>query len=430
MEHKRLRLSEADEATAARHEDIAARVESAGLVEERLVALADREDDTDMSLDTLEAVYIGQARSTWKGVPLGKSALDWQMYATLIEELKPRTIVDIGSWAGGSALFFADFAQMLVGEDFHKVVSLDITLRSVRSTARQHPKIQFHECSTERFQELFTDDFVSALPRPWLVSEDAHYHFAAVMARLHAVLQPGDYLVVEDTSLQMHDWFAESNAEEGPEKRERTAEAIQQLRRKREIFVRYCTEHADKYRCDTKYVDMFGYNVGKHWNSIVKRRATAEPRRGEASKLRQVLSQEDLVDYSDEEALLLDFVPARPREGEDEKWHSSKERATAEVEALHALQRLHGRRAKSSSAGQAMGPALAAAALEGFYQDQGKEDSGGSSLRRDSSDFQLARSQLPPRVFEELRRRRKAPAGCPENGAWQPDGLLGVNWAV
>ncbi|CAJ1455260.1 unnamed protein product [Effrenium voratum] len=350
-----------------------------------------------MSLDTLEAVYIGQARSTWKGVPLGKSALDWQMYATLIEELKPRTIVDIGSWAGGSALFFADFAQMLVGEDFHKVVSLDITLRSVRSTARQHPKIQFHECSTERFQELFTDDFVSALPRPWLVSEDAHYHFAAVMARLHAVLQPGDYLVVEDTSLQMHDWFAESNAEEGPEKRERTAEAIQQLRRKREIFVRYCTEHADKYRCDTKYVDMFGYNVGKHWNSIVKR----------------VLSQEDLVDYSDEE------VPARPREGEDEKWHSSKERATAEVEALHALQRLHGRRAKSSSAGQAMGPALAAAALEGFYQDQGKEDSGGSSLR----------SQLPPRVFEELR-RRKAPAGCPENGAWQPDGLLGVNWAV
>ncbi|CAJ1385798.1 unnamed protein product, partial [Effrenium voratum] len=56
-------------------------------------------------------------------------------------------------------------------------------------------------------------------------------------------------------------------------------------------------------------------------------------------------------------------VPARPREGEDEKWHSSKERATAEVEALHALQRLHGRRAKSSSAGQAMGPALAAAAL-------------------------------------------------------------------
>ena len=34
-----------------------------------------------------------------------------------------------------------------------------------------------------------------SVQQPRLVSEDAHYHFAAVMARLHAVLQPGDYLV-------------------------------------------------------------------------------------------------------------------------------------------------------------------------------------------------------------------------------------------
>ena len=38
-----------------------------------------------------------------------------------ISELQPRVIVDIGSWAGGSALFFADFATMLAPERFEKV---------------------------------------------------------------------------------------------------------------------------------------------------------------------------------------------------------------------------------------------------------------------------------------------------------------------
>jgi len=255
-----------------RHEEIAARVEASGpTAEARWAFVADREDDTDMSIDTLEALYIGQARSTWRGIPFGKSALDWQMYALLIEELQPRTILDIGSWAGGSALFFADFAQMLVGDGFHKVVSLDITLNNIRSTAREHPKIDFHECSTEHFQDLFTDDFASSLPHPWLVSEDAHYYCAAVLNRLDALLLPGDYLVVEDTSLQMRRWFEANINEDQPEERSITESGIEALKQKKMVFDAFCNKHSHKYRCDAKYVDMFGYNVGKHWNSVLKR---------------------------------------------------------------------------------------------------------------------------------------------------------------
>ncbi|CAE7281401.1 unnamed protein product [Symbiodinium microadriaticum] len=117
--------------------EIANRVElaAAGSGQARLVPWAAREDDTDLSVDTLESIYIGQAYSTWRGIPFGKSAFDWQMYATMIDDLQPRTIIDIGSWAGGSALFFADFGQMLVGDAFSKVVSLDVTLKNVRHMA-------------------------------------------------------------------------------------------------------------------------------------------------------------------------------------------------------------------------------------------------------------------------------------------------------
>ncbi|CAE7283602.1 unnamed protein product [Symbiodinium pilosum] len=241
---------------------------------ERFVAVCNREDETDMSIDTLESIYIGQARSTWRGVPFGKSAFDWQMYAMMIEELQPRTIIDIGSWAGGSALFFADFGEMLVGDAFGKVVSLDVTLKNVRTRARLHPKIEFHECNTKDFQDLFTDEFVAKLPHPWIVSEDAHHHFDAVMQRVHETLQVGDYLVVEDTSHQMQDWFQDNvdeETEDRPVERELTQDGIAQLRCKTEILRKFCFSHTSQYRCDTKYTDMFGYNVGKHWNSVLKR---------------------------------------------------------------------------------------------------------------------------------------------------------------
>eukprot|EP00439_Symbiodinium_sp_Y106_P080394 s128_g19.t1 len=270
MEAKRARLADSEH----RHEEIANRVElaAAGSGQARFVPWAAREDDTDMSVDTLESIYIGQAYSTWRGLPFGKSAFDWQMYATMIDDLQPRTIIDIGSWAGGSALFFADFGQMLVGDAFSKVVSLDVTLKNVREKARAHPKIFFHECSTERFEDLFTDAFVAELPHPWLVSEDAHQHCATTIRRLHEILRTGDYLVVEDTSVQMQDWFeANLDEEEAEEERRVTREGIEHLRTKTAALANFCRTHGEQYRCDTKYLDMFGYNVGKHWNSVLKR---------------------------------------------------------------------------------------------------------------------------------------------------------------
>eukprot|EP00933_Yihiella_yeosuensis_P044315 TRINITY_DN39410_c0_g2_i1.p1 TRINITY_DN39410_c0_g2~~TRINITY_DN39410_c0_g2_i1.p1 ORF type:complete len:295 (+),score=48.10 TRINITY_DN39410_c0_g2_i1:84-968(+) len=273
----------AEDAKEQRHSEIADRVEESNNnnnnnnKEEvqhpaRFVKISEREDDTDMSIDTLEALYIGQARSVWKGVPFGKSAFDWQIYACMISEVKPHTIIDLGSWAGGSALFFADFAEMLVGESFQKVVSLDITLKNVRQVAKEHPKIEFFECSTEHLKTVFTEELCSKLPHPWIISEDSHYHFDKALEILHPLIQPGDYLVCEDTSTQMHDWF-EANLDKDRPKEEvdHTRHSIKQLRDTASILKEFCLKHSDLYLCDTKYTDMFGYNVGKHWNSIIKR---------------------------------------------------------------------------------------------------------------------------------------------------------------
>lgn len=253
---------------------IAARVEAgsdADAPEARYVSRDHRLSDSDLPLAALESLYLGQAASTWKGVALGKCAFDWQLYAGLLWELKPLTIIDLGSWAGGSALFFADFAQMLVGDSFHMVVSLDITLKNVREAARAHPKVSFHECSTENIHQLFTPEFCSTLPHPWLVSEDAHYHLDKVLPTFHGVMEPGDYFICEDTSRQMHDWFEARNQERAGGEDPRTRLSIDALRIKTAVFDEFCRRYPDQYRCDSRYLDMFGYNSGKHWNSIIKR---------------------------------------------------------------------------------------------------------------------------------------------------------------
>ena len=45
---------------------------------------------------------------SWRGVPCFKASYDIAIYAMLIDELRPGTIVELGAGAGGSSLFFAD----------------------------------------------------------------------------------------------------------------------------------------------------------------------------------------------------------------------------------------------------------------------------------------------------------------------------------
>lgn len=51
---------------------------------------------------------------TWRDVPLGKTCWDIAIYQRLIQDLKPRTLIELGTGLGGSALFFYDTAALSV----------------------------------------------------------------------------------------------------------------------------------------------------------------------------------------------------------------------------------------------------------------------------------------------------------------------------
>jgi cephalosporin hydroxylase len=164
----------------------------------------------------------------WRGIPCFKSIYDIAIYAMLIDELRPGTIIELGSGVGGSALFFADLCTavglttQVVSIDTGDVEVTDSRIAFIQSDCRDW--LEAMAKSKPNFQ------------RPCLVVEDFHGDLTSCFADIDAILEVGDYLFIEDSH----------------GKQNRIAELI-----------------ADRpYLIDSKYTDFFGINCTSAVNGI------------------------------------------------------------------------------------------------------------------------------------------------------------------
>lgn len=160
----------------------------------------------------------------WLGVPIQKCPLDLFVYQEIFYETRPEAIIETGTAAGGSALFWASLCD-LMGQG--EVITVDIEDRcQVR-----HPRIT-------RLLGSSTDPDVVERIREWvrgrpaMVVLDSDHRKAHVLAELEAYspfVPVGFYLIVEDSNIHGHPvgW----RYGEGP------AEAIREFLRWRSDFV-------------------------------------------------------------------------------------------------------------------------------------------------------------------------------------------------
>ena len=213
----------------------------------RLVPLRSRMWSTDLGLSHQFATAVqrskwNRARRSippvhWKGIRSVKDPFELAIYPMLLWELKPATIIEIGSLNGGSAVWLADMLEVMKIDG--NVYSFDIDTDEIEG---EHPRVTFIRADSNRL-DLFDTEFLQSLPHPWLVIEDAHQNVANVLTFFGGFMTPGDYLVVEDTLqwrkyLQMEKFVARSR---------------------------------DLFRVDTRFTDMFGYNVTWNINGYLKR---------------------------------------------------------------------------------------------------------------------------------------------------------------
>ncbi|MUL63423.1 rhamnosyl O-methyltransferase [Mycobacterium sp. CBMA 234] len=145
-------------------------------------------------------------KTRWMGVTTWKSVSDMWNYQEILFDLKPSLVIEFGTNQGGSALFFSTIMKR-IGHPF-KVLSVDISHKNLDSSARLDPDILFVESSSiapaiveqiQRLKEEFPGKIFAILD-----SNHSMEHVLAEMNLLRPLLSSGDYLLVEDSTVNGH----------------------------------------------------------------------------------------------------------------------------------------------------------------------------------------------------------------------------------
>jgi cephalosporin hydroxylase len=170
----------------------------------------------------------------WKGQPLFKTVFDFSIYTMLLWELKPRTIIELGSGTGASAVWMADLMRAFALPAH--VYSVD-----VKKVATEYEGVSFIQGNCWAIERVFTKEFLHDAPHPWLFIEDAHANVYGVLSHFHSYFQERDYVIIEDSI------------------------------NKQDVISRFMQQHPGLYQLDTYYTDFFGRNVTCAHDSIFVR---------------------------------------------------------------------------------------------------------------------------------------------------------------
>jgi cephalosporin hydroxylase len=205
---------------------------------------------SDIGYDLLMKIQQGTMAYRYRGVPLQKNPFDLALYSLLLDRARPRTLIEIGSYRGGSALWFADQAGLLgLGLE---VLSIDIE----KPVTVANPSVTFLQGDARELGTVLTPALMNAVTRPLLVVEDSSHlanTTAAVLEFFDPWLRSGEYIVIEDGILS--DMRVAHLYDGGP------LPAI-------EAFLK---KSAGRYEIDRGLCDYFGSNVTWNVNGYLRR---------------------------------------------------------------------------------------------------------------------------------------------------------------
>lgn len=192
----------------------------------------------------IRSIQRGLLTYHYRSVPMLKHPIDMALYTDLVWHLRPRTIIEIGSGRGGSAVWFSDLLKNYNIDG--KVLSIDLVPPKIEVSG-----IEFYYGDAANLE----DNMLDYGPHPWLVIEDSS-HLAkdslAVLYHFADQLHVGDYIVVEDGNVtDMGDAHRRGG---GP------LAAIHQF-----------LKDDPRFAIDRSYCDRYGHNVTANPDGWLKR---------------------------------------------------------------------------------------------------------------------------------------------------------------
>lgn len=246
--------------------------ESTDIVEacdERFVPIQFRNQHTDLSETFWRFVARQSCYVHWKGIPMQKDPFQITITQQLIQDIKPKTIIEFGTFRGASAVWLADIQSLSVEDGV--VFSVDITDEYLYSAAKNDPRLRLILGDSNDVEQIFSPDLIATFRHPILLVEDAHINTTGILEFFHNnVFKKGDYFIIEDTNIDYnnacYDVWKETMDEASSQNK------LVNLNNKIIALEEWMLSKGGQYLVDSHYVDPFGIKNGsKNWNSVVKK---------------------------------------------------------------------------------------------------------------------------------------------------------------
>ena len=96
--------------------------------------------------------------TSWRGVPLMKDCFDLIITQQLLWDLKPQTVIELGAYKGGSALWTADIVKALGFKS--RIISVDINLSMLCPLARECPDVTYIEGDVSEIEKCLPEELL------------------------------------------------------------------------------------------------------------------------------------------------------------------------------------------------------------------------------------------------------------------------------
>ena len=229
----------------------------------RFQRISEREDRSDFPVEGIKAHCMGKSLITHRGCHMLKTADDMIIYQQLLWNLRPATVIELGTFTGGSAIWLADMLRLM--EIPSQIFSMDTTLSNIeeRVLELKPDNVTFLRGDSYKIEETFVPTFLKKLPRPWLVIEDAHINIYGILEHFDKFMETGDYFVVEDLNPNLPTMLGFGGIYEG-EYKPTGMVGLTTLKQ-------FLNNYSEKYAVDSFYTDLFGYNGTWNWHGYIRR---------------------------------------------------------------------------------------------------------------------------------------------------------------